>query len=59
MKDYGMKSDKMMKADKMVKMDRMSDKPMMGITQEMGHASKVYKVDTMQCMKKYDHPYVK
>lgn len=59
MKDYGMKEKKMKREDKMVKMDRMSDKPMMGMSGDMGHASKVYKVDTMECMKKFDQPYVK
>lgn len=51
--------DYKMKEEKMVKMDRASDKPMMGMPSEMGHASKVYKINTTECMKKYDHPYVK
>ena len=51
--------DYKMKEEKMVKMDRASDKPMMGMPGDMGHASKVYKIDTTECMKKYDQPYVK
>lgn len=52
--------DYKMKEEKMVKMDRPSDKDMsMGMGGDMGHASKVYKIDTEKCIRKYDQPYVK